>query len=331
MADRKRLGEFELIRKYFAPLAADAPLAFGLADDAAVIRPDPGQDLVVTTDCMVAGVHFLLADGAEAIGRKLLRVNLSDLAAKGAVPAGYLLAAAFPEDIDESWIAAFARGLAADQALYAVPLLGGDTAATPGAMTLTVTAFGQLPQGSMLRRAGAIAGDGLYVSGTVGDAILGLAARRGDLKGLAPADVRALLNRLHLPEPRLTLGLRLRGVAHACLDVSDGLVQDLGHIADTSGVRCVIELARVPLSGTARAVVARDPERRLACISGGDDYELAFAAPVDAEPRLAAIAAELGLPLTRIGRVESGAGIEVRDESGRSIQLKSGGYQHFQS
>lgn len=331
MAGRRRLGEFELIRKYFAPLAAKAPLAFGLTDDAAVIRPNPGQDLVVTTDCMVAGVHFLPADGAGNIARKLLRVNLSDLAAKGAVPTGYVLAAAFPEDIDENWIAAFARGLAADQARYAVPLLGGDTAATAGPMTLTVTAFGELPTDSMLRRAGAVPGDGLYVSGSVGDAVLGLAVKRGDLAGLAPADARALLDRLHLPEPRLALGARLRGIAHACLDVSDGLVQDLGHIAETSGVRCVIELDRIPLSAQARAVIARDSDRRLACISGGDDYELAFAAPAGAESRLAALAAELDLALTRIGWVEPGVGIEIRDETGRPVRLERGGYQHFRA
>jgi thiamine-monophosphate kinase len=321
--------EFTLIARYFAPLAKDAPLAFGLADDAAALRPRPGFDLIVTTDCMVSGVHFLDADGPANIARKLLRVNLSDLAAKGARPLGYLLAAAFPRDVAETWIAAFAAGLAADQLAYGLPLLGGDTAATPGPATLTITAIGELREGTMLRRFGAQPGDSLWVSGTIGDGALGLAVKQGRLAGLGEGDADALLDRLHLPEPRLGLGQGLIGLASACLDVSDGLVQDVGHLATASGVACEIDSRLVPLSPAARRAVEQDAGWLSAAISGGDDYELAFTLPPGGEARLAATAKAAGVPVTRIGRVSAGKGVRVLGPDGRVLLLRRGGYRHF--
>ena len=318
-------GEFDLIAKYFAPLAANAPLAFGLTDDAAVLRPEPGQDIVVTTDCMVGGIHFLPADGPQAIAQKLLRVNLSDLAAKGAVPLGYVLALAMPKPSEADWLASFAAGLALDQAAFGINLLGGDTVSTPGPLTLTITAFGTVPQGTIIRRSGARAGDDVYVSGTIGDAALGLAQKLGRLD-LPREAAGELLERLHRPVPRLELGQGLRGLATAGLDVSDGLIQDIGHIATTSGLACIVEAELVPRSSAAAQAGAGWLATRL---TGGDDYELVFTAPPDRRALLEALAVRLGVPVTRIGQMAAGSGVTVRQADGSGLVLPEGGYQHF--
>jgi thiamine-monophosphate kinase len=329
VASRPPPDEFALIARHFAPLARDAPLAFGLTDDAAVIRPRVGQDMVVTTDTMVAGVHFLDDDPPGAIARKLLRVNLSDLAAKGARPVGYLLAATFTRAVTDDWLAAFAAGLAADQAEYGVALLGGDTTATDGPMVLTITACGEVPLGKMLPRGGAKAGDELFVSGTIGDAAVALAWRQGKLPRLPAAAADALRQRLLLPEPRLALGQGLLGVANACIDVSDGLVQDVGHLAECSGLACEIDVAATPLSPPVRALAQADGAWLDAALTGGDDYELAFAAPPAAAGAIAALAAALGLAITRIGRFATGAGVRVRDSRGAEMTFARRGYRHF--
>ncbi|MHA1151486.1 MAG: thiamine-phosphate kinase [Alphaproteobacteria bacterium] len=327
-------GEFELIKRYFAPLAEAASGAQGLRNDAALFDPTgpAGEDsLVLTVDAMVAGVHFLPEDPPETVGRKLLRVNLSDLAAMGARPRGYLLAAAFPMGIDEAWIAAFAAGLAEDQALFGVALYGGDTVSTPGPLTLSLTAFGEAPKDRALARATARAGDLVYVSGTIGDGLLGLEALRGGLPDLPEPHRAYLAARYRLPEPRLELGRRLAetGLASAALDVSDGLAADLGHIADESGLAAEIAAGTVPLSPAARAVLESTPERLPELLAGGDDYELLFTVAPGRAGEVAALAAALDLPLTAIGRMAAGSGLRVRDPAGHEVTLEGTGWRHF--
>lgn len=324
-------GEFDLIARYFAPLAAGAPGAAGLLNDAAVFEPNPDRELVVTADALVQGVHFLAEDSPNLIGRKLIRVNLSDLAAMGAQPRGYLLILALPKDLDETWIKAFAAGLAEDQREFGITLLGGDTVATPGPLTLSLTAIGEVPRGRALMRSTAGIGDDVYVSGTIGDGALGLKALTGQLPNLPAAAREALGDRYHLPQPRLAVGQALAqdGLATAALDVSDGLVADLGHIAEASGLGAEIEAQRVPLSLAARAALEADPGLRPVILTGGDDYELLFTAPEGKAADLTGLADRLDLPLTRIGKIVGERGVRVRDAGGQVISLTGGGWTHF--
>ena len=323
--------EFALIARYFAPLAADAPGAFGLADDAAELDVPADRRLVVTTDTVIAGVHFRAADAPATIAAKALRVNLSDLAAMGAEPFAYTLSAAFPDDVDEDWIAAFAGALAEEQARFRVGLIGGDTVATPGPLSLCVTAFGTVPEGRLLRRSAAQSGDSIYVSGTVGDAALGLRVAGGELPDLAPDLAGALAERYLRPRPRVELGLGLRALAHAVIDVSDGLVADLAHVCRESGVDAVVEASRVPLSPAVRAAVAADATLMETVLTGGDDYELLFTAPATASAAVEDLSADLELPLTVIGRLEEGDGtVRVVAADGRTLRFRTGGYRHFQ-
>jgi thiamine-monophosphate kinase len=325
------LGEFELIRRYLAPLAAEEPAALGLVDDAAVLAVPPGRDLVLTADAMVAGVHYLAEDPPDQVARKLLRVNLSDLAAMGAMPRGYLLTACWPEQVEESWIAGFVAGLAADQAEFGIRLLGGDTTRTPGPASLSLTALGTVPAGRCLRRSTARAGDLVYVSGTIGDGALGLAVLQGRLAGL-PADARDFLaGRYRLPQPRLALGQALlaESLATAALDVSDGLVGDLAHITESSGLAARLEAAAVPLSPAARAALQADPALLEGLLTGGDDYELLFTVQPARADAVAALAGRLALPLTRIGMLEAGEGVRVFDASGAPLALGKAGWTHF--
>ena len=336
MANAKRPGEFELIRRYFAPLAAAAPAALGLGDDAAILSPRPGQDLVVTADALVAGVHFLPDDPPEQIARKMLRVNLSDLAAKGATPLGYLMTCAFDGRVDEPWLASFCAGLAADQAAFGIGLLGGDTVGTLGPLTLSVTAMGEVPAGRALRRNAAQAGDLVFVSGTLGDSALGLKRLRGKLAALSAEEGIFLIDRYRLPQPRLQLGRALMeaGLAKAALDISDGLLADLGHIGEQSNLAAKIESARLPLSPAAARALQDDPALIADIAAGGDDYELLFTAPATAQAPIAALGQRLGLRLTLIGRMIEAAGshpgaVRLLDEKGREIALERRGWQHF--
>jgi thiamine-monophosphate kinase len=322
------LGEFDRIARFFKPLARGLPGALDLADDAALLDPGPGLDLVVTTDAMVESVHYLSGEDPARLARKLLRVNLSDLAAKGATPLAYTLTTALPSQPDDSWIARFVEGLAADQAEYGIGLLGGDSVKTTGPAMLSVTAFGTVPKGAMLRRAAAKAGDDLYASGTLGDGALGLRAARGDLKVLDADAVKALAQRYHLPQPRLALGAALVGIAHAAMDLSDGLPGDLPHICAASGVAAEVELARLPLSDAARAAVAADPALQAVAWAGGDDYELLFTAPVEARSAVEAAASATGTPVARIGRIAAGQGVRLLDPQGRPVESLAG-WQHF--
>ncbi len=331
MAEQRLPGEFELIARYFAPLAAGAPGALGLADDAALVDVEPGCRLVVTTDALIAGVHFFDSDPPREIAQKALRVNLSDLAGKGARPLGYFLTVALSPAVDARWLESFAAGLAADQASYAVALMGGDTAATPGPTMLSVTALGQVRDGHFLPRGGARAGDRVFVSGTIGDAALGLRVLLGELTGLEAGHGEHLVDRYRLPRPRTTLGPALAHsrAARASIDVSDGLVADLGHIADSSGLGATIRAARVPLSAAARAAVRRDPGLWQAVLAGGDDYELLFAAAPERAAEVAPLAARLDVPVAEIGIMEAGTGVRVLDAEGSEIRLAAAGYRHF--
>jgi thiamine-monophosphate kinase len=327
-------GEFELIARYFAPLATGFPGAYGLLDDAAVIAPPPGHELVVKTDAIVGGVHFLLDDPPDLIARKALRVNLSDLAAKGAVPRAYMLDIMLPKTVTEEWIAAFARGLAEDQGAYGVHLIGGDTDSTPGPVTVAITAFGDVATGRMLRRGGASAGDTVFVTGTIGDAALGLEVLRGALPDLETHAASVLVDRYRLPRPRVTLGPRLIGLASAALDVSDGLLADLRHICEVSELCALIEEPRVPLSTAARAALAISPGRIATLLTGGDDYEILFTAPPAATGMLAELSRTLDVPITVIGRMEppstgNTAQITVLDDSGHPLNFERRGWTHF--
>jgi thiamine-monophosphate kinase len=317
------LGEFGRIARYLAPLAAGTPGALGLTDDAALIEVAPGERLVVTADAIVEGVHFLPEDPPDLVARKLLRCNLSDLAAMGATAWGYVMTMALPKRCDDAWVERFAQGLAADQAEFGIALLGGDSVSTPGPITLTVTAFGRLVAGTEIRRSGARPGDIVYVSGTIGDGALGLMAATGKLFGLDARDRDYLADRYRLPRPRLTLGRALSGVASAMMDISDGLVGDLEHIAEASGVAAVIEASRLPLSIAATTVLADAVEHVETVLTGGDDYELLFTAPPDA-----VLPQSPDVPITAIGRIEAGAGVRVLDRDGGDLALTRRGFRH---
>jgi len=323
-----RRGEFELIAKYFAPLSMGEPGTLGLTDDAAYLKPRAGCDLVVTTDAIVSGVHFFPDDPAESVAKKALRVNLSDLAAKGAVPRGYLLTLALPADLDEAWVRAFAKGLKGDQATFGVVLLGGDTTGTPGALTINVVALGEVPAGKMITRGGARIGDDVWVSGTIGDAALGLRLLKGEACNIAEKERRAAIGRYRVPEARSRLGPQLVGVAHACADISDGLIADLGHICEVSGVGIEISAGDVPVSGATKAALGQGLGLA-AVLTGGDDYELGFTAPASARVRLKAISTEVGVPLTRIGTVVKGKTVRALDAAGKPLPFQRAGYTHF--
>ena len=323
-----RRDEFGLIDDFFAPLAEAQTGALRLGDDAALFDLPPGQSGVVTADAMVAGVHFLADDPPQDVAGKLLRVNLSDLAAMGADPIGYLLVAAWPPDITDEWISGFAAGLARDQAVYGCGLLGGDTVATSGPLTLSLTAFGSVPTGQALRRDRARPGERIFLSGTVGDAALGLRALQGDIGTLATADRNFLVERYRLPSPRVDFGIALRDLIRCAMDVSDGVAQDLGHIARRSGCGAEINLDTVPLSPAGRralAILGADPTFAL---SGGDDYELLFTAADGQRREILASAQSLGLAVTEIGQIVEGKGVRVVDSAGQSIPFDQSGWRH---
>lgn len=302
-------GEFNLIHTYFAPLAGEAGL--GLKDDAALLTPPAGKQLVITQDAMTAGIHFFADDPADKIAQKLLRVNLSDLAAKGAEPLGYFLSLLMPADTTESWIAAFAHGLAVDQPRYPIQLMGGDTSRINGPLTLSLTAIGTLSTGRMWQRKGAKIGDYLYMTGTLGDAALGLQARHGKI----PANPH-LLERYLLPEPRFFQSPHIT----SAMDISDGLLQDAGHLAAASEVKLIIETARLPLSEAAKPY--RESHLQM-LVTGGDDYEILFTLPPDSPMPQA------DFSLTRIGHVEAGSGAKLLDFKGTQLDFPHTGWQHF--
>src|SRR6266550_9472269 len=304
-------GEERLIARYFAPLAKH-PGALGLTDDAAAITPPAGCDLVLKTDGIVGGVHFFPDDPPDMVAKKALRVNLSDLAAKGATPLGFLLTLALPEEIGDAWLAPFARGLGADAQAFGCPLLGGDTDRTGGPITISIAALGAVPQGKMLRRAGAKAGDRVVVTGTIGDAALGLLLRR-DVSAAQRWDLDReardwLETRYLVPEPRNAIAEILRMHASAAMDVSDGLAGDLAKLCRASAVTAEIEVARIPLSEGARAALSKEPALIETIITGGDDYEVLACVPADKIQALRQQASAAGVPISEIGVVAAGEG-----------------------
>ncbi|MFT8989176.1 MAG: thiamine-phosphate kinase [Gluconobacter albidus] len=313
-------GEFSFIARHFRPLAGAE--ALDLRDDCALMRCPEGEEFAISTDTMVENVHFLPDDPPETLGRKLLRCNLSDLAAMGARPHAYTLNVTVPRGgrHDESWFSAFSRGLAEDQRRYGVHLIGGDTTSISGPLVLSATVFGLLRQNTALRRNGARAGDDIWVTGTIGDAALGLLVLQGKLKD--PSGF--LTGRYHLPQPRT--GLKLHGIVSAAMDISDGLIQDCGHIAAESGVQLVLESETVPAS---EAAVLLGQEWLMQRLCGGDDYELLITCPPERSQALQTACQTTHIPIHRIGKVQTGSGVRVLDAEGQDIVPEQDGWQHF--
>jgi thiamine-monophosphate kinase len=326
VAGARRPGEFALIERYFRPLADNAD-AFGLTDDAAAYRQRPGDDLVLTTDTVAAGIHFFADDPPDAIARKALRVNLSDLASKGATPYGYLLALALPENWTERWLGRFAGALAADQKTYGLTLLGGDTTKAADGLSITITAIGRVSKGEMVLRSGAEPGDAIFVSGTIGDAALGLRIRQGRLTLVRGG--KALVDRYLNPQPRVSLAPVVLRHASAAMDVSDGLVGDLSHICDVSGVGAEIQATAVPFSVPVAAALRAEPKLLGSVLNGGDDYEILATVPEREADAYVAEAANAAVAVTRIGTIlgEKGAPV-VRDAKGKPVKI-AGSHAHF--
>jgi thiamine-monophosphate kinase len=332
-SEGKGLGEFEIIARYFAPLATDAS-ALSLRDDAAVLRPPEGQELVISCDTIIEGVHFLSGDPPQSLGHKALAVNLSDLAGKGARPYVYLLALSLPaKEHNSAWLESFAAGLAALQEISGIALAGGDTTRTPGPLSVTITALGLVPHGHAALRHGAKRGDLLYVTGTIGDAFLGLRllkeAKLAGQFGLSQEDVGFLVGRYREPKPRNALAIPLRNFASAAIDVSDGLIADVGKLAAVSHVGAAVEASRVPLSPPARKALEREPHLLEALLTGGDDYEIVAAVPEVNAAAFEADAAGKGEIVTLIGRIEDRDGVRVLGEEGRVLKLSRKGFAHF--
>jgi thiamine-monophosphate kinase len=317
-------GEFALIARHFTrAVPADGPLALGIGDDCALLRVAPGQQLAVSSDLLVEGRHFLSTVAPERLGHKALAVNLSDLAACGAEPLAFTLSIALPR-VDDAWLAAFARGLFALADAAGIALAGGDT--TAGPLAIDITALGQVPPGQALLRSGARPGDELWVSGQLGDARLALEVFRGSVS-LSGDQFETARRAMELPQPRNTLGLALRGVASAAIDLSDGLAGDLGHVLARSRVGAVVDADALPRS----AVLAAQPPalQHLCLLAGGDDYELLFAAPPARRDDVLAAARSAGAPVTRIGRVEPGEALRIVDGRGAPVEGRWAGFDHF--
>lgn len=321
-------AEDRLIQRFFAPLATH-PGALGLADDAAFLKPPPGCDLVLKTDAIIGGVHFFADDAAQTVAAKALRVNLSDLAAKGARPLGFLISLALPADIGERWLANFAEGLRSDAVLYGCPLFGGDTDRTPGPVTVSVAMLGSVPEGTMVRRAGAKPGDRVFVSGSIGDAALGLSVRKGKDWHLSEPQRQHLLARYLLPQPRNALAEAVRLNASAAMDVSDGLAGDFAKLCRASQVGASIEASRVPLSEAARAVIAAEPAMLETALTGGDDYEIVCTVPPAKADSFRAAALAAKVAVTEFGTIETGEGVRFLDANGAPLAFKRASFSHF--
>lgn len=325
-------GEDRFIARFLRPLAG-APEALGLKDDAALLAPPAGTELVLTQDALVAGVHFFPDDSPASVARKALRVNLSDLAAKGARPLGALLTLALPRDTPDAWMEGFVAALGADADAYACPLLGGDTVATPGPVTISVTALGAVPAGGFVPRTGAAPGQAILVSGTIGDAALGLRLRQPPehpaFARLSDDQRAHLLDRYLYPQPRLALAPALRAHAAAAMDVSDGLVGDLTKMLAASGCGGRIETHRVPLSAAAATATGHDKALHAAALTGGDDYEILACVPHGRVHDFVLAAAQAGVPVVLIGETRAEVGLEVRDAGGHPLDLGAGSYSHF--
>ena len=326
--DNRVSAEDRLIARHFKPLATH-PGALGLSDDAAFITPPAGCDLVLKTDAIIGGVHFFADDAADTVASKALRVNLSDLAAKGARPLGFLVSLALPSDIGDAWLEQFAEGLRADSVLYACPLFGGDTDRTPGPIMVSVAMFGSVPEGTMVRRAGARPGDRVFVSGTIGDAALGLHVRKGADWRLSDLQRQQLVSRYLLPQPRNALAEAVRLHASAAMDVSDGLAGDLTKLTRVSQVSATVEAARVPLSDAGRAAVAFDSSLLETALTGGDDFEIVCTVPPDKADSFRAAAMTARVAVTDIGVIAPGEGTHFLGPDGEPLKFKRLSFSHF--
>ena len=326
-------AEDRLIARYFRPLAKH-PGALGLIDDVALLTPRAGHDIVLTTDAIVGGVHFFPDDPPDMVAKKALRVNLSDLAAKGAMPTGFLLTLGLPSPVGDGWIERFAQGLGTDAEAYSCPLLGGDSVGTPGPATISITAIGTLPEGSMVPRSGAQAGDRIVVTGTIGDAALGLLLRKeGANTGrwrLEAQQQSLLIDRYLLPQPRNTLAEALRLHASAAMDVSDGLIGDLSKLCAASGVSAEVAVGSVPLSNGARSALAADPAQLETVLTGGDDYEIVCTVAAGKLDSFRAAGAAAGVPVTEIGQITAGKGSSrFIGGDGKPMLFKQTSFSHF--
>jgi thiamine-monophosphate kinase len=324
-----QLSEFELIKTYFSPLSEQTEGAFNLTDDAAVLEVPVEQSLVVTTDTLVEGIHFLSEDGPKDIAAKLLRVSLSDLAAMGAMPAYYSLAIAVTPFMSVEWFKEFSQNLAADQAEFGITLIGGDTVSTSGPLTLSLTAMGFVKTGTALRRSGACIGDDIWVSGSIGDSALGLKVAKGEFDSLAAENKDYLLSRYRRPLPRTSLGQELINNVHSVIDVSDGLVADLGHICKTSDVGAKILMGKIPLSVAGKEAIAIKPRSIDLILSGGDDYELLFTADSTFQKLSKIISERTNVSLTKIGTIIKTKSVCVLDLNGKRYPVSKAGYTHF--
>jgi len=333
-ADHAKLHGEEAIIRVLAPLAQGYPGAFGLTDDCALVTPEPGTELVLKTDPIAEGVHFLPGDAPGDIAWKALAVNVSDLAAKGAKPIGYLMALSFPEAPTQAWMARFADGLRAAQDRFGCHLIGGDTDRRPGPLTIAITVVGSVAQGRMVRRGTARPGDVLFVSGTLGDAALGLALRKGpDLAkawGLSPEEDAHLRQRYLRPEPRLALTSALRAHASAAMDLSDGLAKDLGRMCAASGCGAHVRFVDLPVAAAGAKAIAADPACANRIVAGGDDYEVLAAVPAGRTTAFAEAAVGAGVPVAAIGSMTPSRSIVIEGADGRPLQLKTAGWDHFQ-
>jgi thiamine-monophosphate kinase len=326
-------GEDRLIARHFKPLAT-APGALSLTDDAAFFAPPPGYEVVLKTDAIVAGVHFLPDDPPECIGKKALRVNLSDLAAKGATPAGCLMTLALPDTVSENWLEAFAAGLKADCEQFACPLYGGDTVRTSGPVSISIFVVGTLPQGSMVRRAGAKPGDRIFVTGSLGDAAFGLKllqepARKTTWQ-LNDADAKFLIDRYRLPRPRVALHDAVRAYASASMDVSDGLLGDLGKLCEQSKVSAQIEVKALPLSSAARQALRCEPALIEKVATGGDDYEILCAVPPEHVQDFRKAAEGAAVPVAEIGTATEGSEApQLIAADGKALTFARTSFSHF--
>jgi thiamine-monophosphate kinase len=323
-------AEDRMIARHFKPIATH-PGALGLSDDAAFIKPPPGCDLVLKTDAIIGGVHFFPDDAAHTVASKALRVNLSDLAAKGARPLGFLLSLALPKDIGDVWLADFADGLRGDAVLFSCPLFGGDTDRTPGPLTISIAMFGSVPEGTMVKRAGAKPGDLVFVSGTIGDAALGLMLRKDPSTPwkLDAALRQHLVSRYLLPQPRNALAEAVRSFASSAMDVSDGLAGDLAKLCRVSQVAADVDVSVVPLSGAAKAAIAADAQLLETALTGGDDYEIVCTVPAAKADAFRAAAKAANVAVTEIGQIAEGEGARFKAASGETLKFKRASFSHF--
>jgi thiamine-monophosphate kinase len=328
--DKDVSAEDRLIARHFKPIATH-PGALGLSDDAAFITPPPGCDLVLKTDAIIGGVHFFPDDAAHTVAAKALRVNLSDLAAKGARPLGFLLSLAIPKEIGDTWLADFANGLRGDAVLFACPLFGGDTDRTPGPVTISIAMFGSVPEGSMVRRAGAKPGDLVFVSGSIGDAALGLAVRKGSGDGwkLSDAQRQHLVSRYLLPQPRNALAEAVRTHASSAMDVSDGLAGDFAKLCRASNVAADIAVSQVPFSDAAKAVISADAAMLETALTGGDDFEIVCTVPPGKADGFRAAAKAAHVAVSEIGQIAAGEGARFKASDGHVLTFKRASFSHF--